>query len=499
MIFKTKPLAHQLHFLKEHSDKPYWAEFWEMGTGKTKFAIDWIRMKMYKHGRPMRVLIVCPKVVQYNWLEEFEKHSSLASRVHVVDGTRQQVERGLQKIPNESIIVINYDKLSYKIRKGAGGKAMDAVEGRPNIYVDRTKRWIIEMSYMHDYLRQNPPEIIILDESHKIKSSKAGRTQSLLQLGPMSMYRLALTGTPMPNGAEDIFNQILFLDGGLTFGTNEMTFRRQWMCDINASKRMCGGKYFPDWVLIKALEPAFRERVATVSTTLKKEDCLDLPEKVFMHQYCEMSEDQAKMYKQLKQDFIAYLEGDTVVADQAASKILRLNQVSSGFYKTDTGEEKRFKTNPKLNALTELLEDLCSTTKVIVWAVYRNNIFQLIEALKPYNPAIIFGDTKDKQAEATKFRTDPTCRVIIANPASAGIGINLVEASYAIWFSKNYNLEDWLQANDRCHRVGSERHAKITYIELMFQSSIDTIISKALQEKLDIQNRLTDTRFWVDS
>jgi SNF2 family DNA or RNA helicase len=246
------------------------------------------------------------------------------------------------------------------------------------------------------------------------------------------------------------------------------------------------------------MEPAFRDKIAAMSTVVKKEDCIDLPEKVFMHQYCEMDPEQAKMYKALKNEFIAYLEEDVVVADKAAQKFIRLNQVCSGFY-TEQGEEKRFKANPKLIALLDLLEELTPTRKIIVWGVYRNNIFQLLEALGKYNPASIFGDTKDKHAEVLKFKNDDTCRVIIANPQSAGIGINLIEASYAIWFSKSINLEHWLQANDRCHRVGSQIHDKITYIELLFRGTVDTLISKALEEKKRVQDRLTDIRFWVDN
>lgn len=457
MEFKTSPKAHQLALLELSKDLDFKGVFWEMGTGKTKFAIDWIRYKFYHHGQVLNTLIVAPKIALINWKDEFIKHSSSGSIVYPLIKAVDRRRKLLESVKHPAIFVTNFEAIA------------------------KLEQTLIEKKI----------DIIVVDESHLIKNPTAKVTKSVHSLARYSKYRLALTGTPMPNGALDVWSQAYFLDFGATFGTSYFGYRNSFFRDENAGNPHV---QFSKYVLLDVAKPIINQLIAKIADVKRKDECLDLPPKVYQTMQLEMEKDQKKAYDDMLEDYIAYLQEDVIVADTAAIKQLRLNQISSGFYKNDDGKEVRFKKNPKLDALKQVLE--CVDAKVIVWCVFRNNIFLLQEELKKYNPACIFGDTKDKYAEEAKFKTDDSCKIMIANPQSASVAINLVEASYAIYYSQDFNLVNRVQSEDRCHRIGSERHDSVTYIDLVFPKSIDEIVIKAVKYKQDLSKELLNIDNW---
>ena len=450
MEFKTKQFRHQAETLDSIKELNYYALFWEMGTGKTKEAIDFIRYKCYQEKRVMRVLVICPKIALKNWENEFEMHSSMVKYVEILSGTKK---KRLEKLgySNKQIFIINF-------------------EGTVSIFKELIQHW----------------DVIIVDESQRIKSPKAKQSKAIVQLGTYAKNRMILSGTPVLNSPMDIYNQYLFLDHGKTFGTNFYAFRNKYFSrfDIQSGTN---GRAFTKYTLLKHLEDEMHKQIMSIADFRAKTDCLDLPEKVFQILRLEMSKDQAKAYNDMLVDLITLLKENpnfAVVASTAAVKIIRLRQISAGFVKLDdTQQEVRFKDNPKLKAVKEVLEELTPKHKVIIWACFRNNIFMLKVELKQYNPAWSFGDVKDKDAQRDKFNNDDSCRVIICEPKSSSTAINLIAASYAIYYSQGYNLEFRLQSMDRCHRSGSEIHDKITYIDLEFPNTVDTIIAKRLSGK----------------
>ena len=455
--FKTAPMAHQAEFIKRFGDSPTAALFCEMGTGKTKMAIDYIRKVFFDRGKLEPILVVCPLIALHNWKDEFYKHSNIGPYVQVLDGYSKAKNLKLLDAPGKALFIINYGKIAS----------------------------------MFDDLVVKEWTGIVLDESHRIKNGKASRTKDLIRLAPYSKFRLILTGTPVLNCEIDLFWQMYFLDFGATLGNNFYGFRNKWFRDLNQHrKHLDKGQYFPKFKLYDVFRDEFHNKVRDVAFIKTTEECLDLPPKVYRTIKLEMDPEQKKVYEKLKEEYVVGLLDGSVVASTAGVLQMRLNQLSSGFAKLDTGEEVRFKTNPKVQAIKELMEDLPEDAKIIVWACFRNNIFLLQEELKAWNPTSIFGDTADKREEEARFKSDPSCRIMIANPQSASVAINLVEACGAIYYSQGFSHEHRVQSEARCHRIGSERHASVWYVDLAYRNTIDGIVAMALREKKNITELL---------
>lgn len=459
MQFKTKNYIHQQEIFDKIKDLPYHALFLEMGTGKTKIAIDLLRYRCYEQKKVVSCLIICPKIAMLNWVDEFKIHSSIVEHVQVLTGSGTVKYTKLTNT-NKEIFIINFESIT-------------------SVYKLLYRKW----------------EVMIIDESHRIKNIKAKSTMAILALSTKANYKYILSGTPILNNPMDIFSQFKFLDGGRTFGNSFMSFKTGYFIDENLAiqaKLAAGNKrYFPRYILNPLLEAAFKAKVRSISSSVKKEDCLDLPPKVYNMIKLEMSPKQRKMYDEMKEHLIAMLEATdfATVASTAAVKLMRLRQISSGFVSID-GENTiaLFEDNPKLEATLEVLEEVTSTDKCIIWCCFRANIEMLRDKLAKYNPAVIYGgtDANAKYREQVKFKSDDSCRVMIAHPRSAGLAINLVNAKYVIYYSQGYELEYRKQSEDRNHRPGSEIHDKIVYTDLAYTNSIDTIISAALRKKDNI-------------
>jgi non-specific serine/threonine protein kinase len=213
-----------------------------------------------------------------------------------------------------------------------------------------------------------------------------------------------------------------------------------------------------------------------------------------------LSKEQKRIYTEMKNDFISFLASDhggqphAVVANQAMVKALRLQQIISGFVKTEKGEEIELKENPRLKALEEILEPIVDYEKVIVWACFKHNYKQIAALLKKMKVEFVTltGDdsAKDKQDAIHEFQNNPKVRVVVANQSAGGIGINLTQASFCIFYSKCFNLGDDMQAEARNYRGGSEIHSKVTRIDLIAKGTIDQLVSEALENKQDLSEKI---------
>jgi SNF2 family DNA or RNA helicase len=222
---------------------------------------------------------------------------------------------------------------------------------------------------------------------------------------------------------------------------------------------------------------------------------MDLPPLVRTAIPVPLAKEQKRVYDDMKADFIAYLAtGEAVVAQIAITKALRLQQIVSGYVKTDMGEEITLKENPRLDALEELLEDRAPSEKIIIWACFNENYAQIRGVCDKLGLPFVelHGGVsgKDRQKNIDKFQTDPACRIMIANAGAGGVGINLTAASCTIFYSRNFSLEHDLQAEARNHRGGSEIHSKISRIDLVAENTIDQVIMEALANKLDLSTSI---------
>jgi SNF2 family DNA or RNA helicase len=175
--------------------------------------------------------------------------------------------------------------------------------------------------------------------------------------------------------------------------------------------------------------------------------------------------------------------------------ILRLTQITSGFVPDEEGVIRRFRPNPKLDALEEFVRENITDAQIIVWAVYREDVRAIVERLSDLNPAIMQGGQTDRErfAAETDFQ-EGRKRLLVGNPAAGGVGTNLQAASIACYYSLGYSLIDRLQSEDRCHRSGSEIHNRVLYVDFLCESSIDTVVRNAVAEKKEVAEIVVDLK-----
>lgn len=449
------------------------------GVGKTRATIEILRRRFAQEKRLMRTLIFAPLIVLNNWKKEFAMYSKIA--------------------PHDILILNQPGKVREK-------KFIDFVKNVEEINLSRPRIVITNyeaaqmkplMQLFHEWM----PEILILDESHRCKNHESKRARAITSLSEKTRYRYLLTGTPILNSSMDLFQQFRILDQGKTFGNNFWSFRARWFEDENAG---WSGKenYFPKYVPRPGTYDEFARMVATKSVKARKEECLDLPPLIKVDHFVELSTEQTKLYTAMKKDYLAFIEdrltkeSRAVVAQLAITKALRLQQIVSGFAKDDKGDIHHIENNPRLKALEELLEDLVDGHKVIVWACFIENYKMIAEVCKrnKWGYAELHGDISatQKQENIEKFTKDPECRILIGNQGAGGVGINLVEASYAIYYSRGFSLEHAIQSEARNYRGGSNIHEKITHINLVAKETTDELINDSLRKKEEIGQKILD-------
>lgn len=474
----------------------------EMGTGKTGTTINILREHYARQKCLMKTLVLVPIVAVRNWQDEFKLHSKIRPDdiIPLVGSGKKRVQRFLdQAVDPKTQTLIN-----------------------PRIFI--TNYEAMEMDELHKLICQWQPEILVCDESHKLKSIKSKRAAKVIDLlgeeaiigkNPPEYTRKVkhvynLTGTPILNSAMDVFNQYRVLDSGATFGRNFYEFRGRYFEDANAG--MPAHLRFPKWEARPETYASLSERMYTKAHRALKKDCLDLPDIVFEKIHVELGKEQRRLYEEMKQEYITWIlehkhstEPRAVVAQMAITKALRLQQIVSGFCKTEEGIEIEIKDNPRLAVTAELLEELTPRHKVIIWASFKQNYKQLARVCTergiPYVELHGGITATDKNENIKRFQRDSQCRVIIANQRAGGIGVNLVEdativaagqCSYSLFYSRNFSYEDDAQAQSRNHRGGSEVYESVTRIDLVAPGTIDELALQALANKQQIANLVLD-------
>jgi SNF2 family DNA or RNA helicase len=455
---------HQQDALKACQNVPSFALFFDPGTGKTRTAIEAVKEKSRQSGRTLRVLVLTPQVVTFNWKKEYALYSNIDPRhILVLHGTRKQRLEQLERTPTYFVVVANYETL-----------LMDPV---------------------FDFLKTWSPEVLIADESHRIKNSRAQRTRRAVALADLAKHKFILSGTPILQNSMDLFSQYLFLDGGKTLGKNNFTFKNQYFRDANKELRIKSPMVtWPKWVPIKAKEKELTDKIMSMAMAVKKDECLDLPPYIQQTIEVGMSAAQARAYKEMKNDYITFINSTAYTAQLAITKALRLQQIASGFLMDAEGKVHAFEDSPKEKALLELLEDLTPSSKVIVWSCWVANQLSIGKLLDKhsYNWRGVFGSSgaAERDRSLQDFREDPEVRVLVGSTASLGIGVNLVEANQAIFYSRNFSLEQDIQAAARTYRAGAEVHKSVHRIDLVTRGSIDESIAEALINKQQISDSI---------
>tara|TARA_R100001594_G_scaffold36003_1_gene65615 strand:+ start:223 stop:1638 length:1416 start_codon:yes stop_codon:yes gene_type:complete len=453
--YKTKPFQHQRDALNAGGLHMDYAYFMEMGTGKTKVAIDNAAF-MKKNLWIDWVVVIAPNSVYRNWIDEIQKHSD-SNVIHVHKD--KSIYGDMTRHPERALkwFLINVEALSHK----SG--------------VEKLKSLLT---------RKNCRHLMILDESTTIKNRSAKRTRNICKLGKLANYRRILTGSPITKSPLDLYTQCEFLSPQLLGFDSFFTFRARYavMQQIEmGGRQMLFPKYYTNL-------DELTDKLKTFSFRVRKKDCLDLPDKLYTVRKINLTVKQAEIYNRLKKFAYATINQDEVSFANKLTEILRLHQVTNGFVKSDDGTIQVFDDCPKLKELMDILED--TEGKFIIWANYVQNIKTIIKKLKERYGAnsvvSIFGEvsTEDRQQAVTKFQNDSSCRFFVGNPSTGGYGLTLTSASYVVYFSNSYNLEVREQSEDRAHRIGQDKN--VTYIDLIAENTIDEFIVSALDKKLKL-------------
>jgi SNF2 family DNA or RNA helicase len=473
--FKTKPYAHQLTALEKSWDKTEYGYFMEMGTGKSKVLVDNMAM-LYDKGRINGAVIVAPKGVYRNWYsQEIPNHlpSHIQPKMVLWTAlTSKKKDKEYQTLFETGhdlhILIINVEALSTK-------KGLD---------------------FAAKFMRCHKT-MLAIDESTTIKNQNAKRTKSILALGKEATYRRILTGSPVTKSPLDLYTQCGFLNSYLLGFDSFYAFRNRY---ANMIDRNFGGRRVQLIGSYKRLDE-LADKLKGFSYRVLKDDCLDLPDKVYVRREVDLTDEQSKAYSTMKSAALALLKGKMATAPHVLTQMMRLHQITCGHLRNDDGTITEIKNN-RLKELVDLLDEV--EGKVIIWANYVYDIENIVKTIGK-----AFGDdsivqyygaipAEERQKNIEKFQ-DPNSKVrfFVGNPQTGGYGITLTCANTVVYYSNGYDLEKRLQSEDRAHRIGQSK--SVTYVDFIAPKTVDEKIVKALRKKMNIANEIMDEdwREWI--
>ena len=472
--FKTKPYAHQLTALEKSWNKESYAYFMEMGTGKTKVLIDNMAM-LYDKGAINGALIVAPKGVIGTWynqeipthLPDHIKNVSVLWQSNINKTQQEKLNTLFETGEDLHILIMNVEAFS----------------------TDKGKTFAAKFLRTHKTLTA-------IDESTVIKNPKAKRTKNILALADLCKYRRIMTGSPVTKNPLDLYSQCNFLDPFLLNFQSYFAFRNRY---AEMKTLHMHGRQIQIVNGFKNLSE-LSDKLKGFSYRVLKEDCLDLPPKIWTKRHITLTAEQAKVYKQMKEQALAVLKGKQVTSVSALTQLMRLHQITCGHFAADDGSVQQIKNN-RLSELMDVLEE--TEGKAIIWAHYQHDIKNIVKEIeKVHGPGSVvtyYGLTpQDKRQDNIKqFQSNDEVRFLIGTPATGGYGITLTQANTVIYYSNGYDLEKRLQSEDRAHRIGQKK--SVTYVDIMAEDTVDEKIVKALRKKINIASEVMgeELKDWI--
>lgn len=439
---KFDAYPYQLDAFRAVKDLPYAAIFHEQGLGKTKIAIDivlhWLNKDIVD-----TIFIIAKKSLVQNWVDEICSHS------HITPSVLSE-KKGSNNIKLNSPVILyimNYEVIPSNLEL---------------------------ISLFLETCRVG----VILDESQKIKNPDSKLTKSFFEISKKFNKKIIMTGTPIANRPYDIWSQIYFLDSGKSLKLSFSEFKSKTDLPKQNSNN--------SWYFINFLAKIWQLiRPFSVRET-KESSGIDLPSKSIYSRMVNLENKQAKIYANYRNQLMHELidvDGKPVIDDTEyiLKQLLRLTQCASNPAILDHS----YKDHPaKFKLLQELLSDIISNKqKVIIWTSFIANVEWLADHLKEYNPIKIHGSiTIDRRnISINKFKKDPNCKIMIATPGAAKEGLTLTIANHAIFYDRGFSLDDYLQAQDRIHRISQTQECRV--INLIAINTIDEWVDKLLSAK----------------
>lgn len=455
--------AHQQKAVEKARSQKHLALFFEAGTGKTATIARILAEDFNVHKRVRKTLIFAPISVCQQWPAEISRFTKIPlHRMHVLtDAGKKRTERltALLEKQEPFICVTNYESVQIKA--------------------------------FYEKLLEFSPEILVLDESHRLKDSASKRSKAIYPLSSASDRRFILTGTPAPNSLLDLFGQYKALSPTV-FGAGFWSFRSRYFYDKNAGRQFS----YPDWHPHPWAAKEIGGKLAQTSLQVTRKECLDLPPLTLVPVPCAMGSAQTRTYEEMKKDFVTELSGKVMSSEFEMVKTLRMQQILAGFIQPDTLNGKTLDPVwmpdvPRLDALLERVEAV-GAQKQIIWTVFRPTYRRISEELtkRGISHTFLTGEqTTDVEKQANKqLFTHGDAQVLIANPAAAGEGIDgLQVAGYAHFYMRGWSLLHYLQALARNYRSGSERHQSVVHYHYYVRGTVDEALAHALIYKENVQ------------
>lgn len=415
-------------------------------------------------GKVKKVLIVAPTSVCAVWPKEFNDYADFKYTVKVLLGDKKSRIKALDDL----------DKFHFEALKVA--------------VINYESTWREDI---FDRLLAYDADLIIADESQRIKTHDAAQSKAMHQLGDKARYKLILSGTPVQNEAVDIFSQYRFLDPTI-FGMNFYAFRGRY-CVMGGFNRKQIVQYRDLDALIK--------KEHSIAYRVTKEEALDLPEQTFENRYITLSKKERNIYDKLRRDSFAELDGGgTITATTVLTKLLRLQQFTGGFLVEDDAARPQLVSRGKLDALADILQDYVveGKKKLVIFARFIPEVMEIIKLAGDIagkhgmKTVAIYGDIKKELRGdiVQQFQTDSATMVFVGQIDTAGTGITLTAADTCVYYSENFNYATYEQSLSRIHRIG-QRHP-CTYIHLVAEKTVDELILKSLAAKEDLAKTIVD-------
>lgn len=458
---KHDAFQYQTDAVDKLKDLDYGAIFHEQGLGKSKIALDlilyWLKNQMID-----RVIFVVKKSLINNWKKELDIHTFLDCRII---GTNP-VDNRKAFITKCNVIIAHYESIIFENK--------------------RIKSFI-----------KDSRVAMILDESTKIKNPDAKISTIFYELAPDLKKRFILTGTPVANRPYDIWSQIYFLDHGRSLGRDFRSFKKTY--DLDNKMSLGDNRDAQNSVAeCRSLFGVNRQELFTTSLLNLKASIsnfsvrenkdsvhIDLPDKIIKNINCDWESRQHELYHRYRSELTTIVTKNNIQIDdgtnQILKKLLRFVQIASNPCLVD----ERYTAIPgKEIALQKLIDEInASDEKFIVWSNFIETTRKLYKLYKHLKPARIDGkmDMDQRQLNVDKFMDDNKCRALFATIGAAKEGLTLTAANHSIFFDRTFSLDDYLQAQDRIHRISQE---KTCYIyNLMMRDSIDDWIESLLASK----------------
>lgn len=442
----------------------------EMGLGKSKVAID-DTARLFRSGEVQHMFIVSNKGSYLSWAtKEIEAH-----------------------LPDDIPRTIRYWDGCVRYQ---GPPSFSSSEETLEIFIMNIEALAFPRSYKEaeDFLTY-APSIFILDESSKIKNPKALRTKAAIKLGTLAKYRRIMTGSPITKNPLDLYSQCEFLRKGILGYTSYFSFRARY---ANLFQMDAGNRSFKIVKGYKNLEQ-LSQKLMSFSYRVTKEECLDLPPKTFHTLNVELTSEQKKLYKQLKEEAMAeFGDGAVTFAPLAITRILRMHQMICGHLPDDEGKVHEIPSN-RIDAVLDWLEE--TTGKVTIWACFVADILALEKAIgEVYGNDMVctyYGESRNRPEIIDSFENGKV-RFFIGMPKVGGYGLTMVSSNTVLYYSYDDDLDSHCQSQERTHRIGQTRTVSYTYV--VAPGTVDEKISRSHSEKRKLSAEILGDKFkeWVE-